>query len=212
MYRASLSLLAATALLSACGSLPGHRDRSGALREQHGVGIAQLAIQKLLEAGQFRILERSQLDEVLQEQNLASSERADAGQSELVKQAKLLGAQYMLTGAITKLGFEENTKGLALGGLGIPGVGGIGKKSQKTHVVITGRLVDTSTGEIVASVTGEGLSTKGGGFALAGAGLAGGVALGSGTSNVKETAIGEATDAAVNHMVAQLAERWQAGM
>lgn len=177
-----------------------------------GAGIAQLAIQKMLDAGQFRILERKALDQLLEEQDLAASDRASAQEATIVEQARLLGAEYMLTGAITKLGFEENTKGLGLGGLGIPGVGGIGKKSQKTHVVLTARLVDTSTGEIVANVSGEGLSTKGGGFALAGAGAAGGLALGSGTSNVKETAIGEATDAAVHRLVSAMAERWAAGM
>lgn len=188
------------------GQGSGDQERS---EENLGAGIAQIVINGMLEAGQFRIMERKALDEIMREQGLANSDAADPNQRNIVHQAKLLGAQYMLTGAITQMGFERNQKGVGVGGLGIPGLGAIGKRDDKTRVSLTARLVDTSTGEIVLAVTGEGVSTKGGGLVLGGAGRGGGLAFGSTQSNVKESAIGEATDMAVHNLLVNLAERWQ---
>jgi curli biogenesis system outer membrane secretion channel CsgG len=173
-----------------------------------GAGIAQMAINGLLETGQFRVMERRALDQILGEQALATSDAAGADQRNVVRQAQILGAQYLLTGAITQMGFEETRRGLGVGGLGVPGVGAVGRRDNKTRVAMTARLVDTSTGEIVLAVTGEGISTLGGGFALGGAGRAGGLGFGSSQSNVMETAIGEATDMAVHNMLVNFATRW----
>lgn len=125
-----------------------------------------------------------------------------------MQQAKPLGAQYMLTGSITKMGYEETTKGFGMGRLGLPGIGAVGKKHRKTRFSVTARVVDTSSGEIMFAVAEEGISNKGGGFTLGGGGLAGGLARGGGTGNVKEMATGEATEMAVHNLVIAMAERW----
>jgi curli biogenesis system outer membrane secretion channel CsgG len=193
------------ALVSALRGDSGEREQS---RANLGAGIANLSVEKLLESGQFRILERQMLDRVLGEQDLASSGRAAADQSEMARQAQLLGAQYMLVGSITRLGSEETTRGVALGGRFARGLGAVGARSRTTQVVLNARLVDTSTGEVLLSANGEGISNRGGGLALGGAGALGGIALGSSTSNVRETAVGEATDAAVHDLIANLAHTW----
>jgi curli biogenesis system outer membrane secretion channel CsgG len=193
------------ALAAAVRGNAGDQERS---ESSLGAGVSTLAIEKLLEAGQFRVMERSQLTSILAEQDLAASGRAAPGQAAAVRQAQVLGAQYLLTGAITKVGFEERTRGVGLGGRGLGGVGAVGQRQQRTLVTVTARLVDTSTGEIVASVTGEGVSELGGGLVLGGGARTGGLAVGSSTSNIKETAIGEAVDMAVHNLIGGLAERW----
>jgi curli biogenesis system outer membrane secretion channel CsgG len=193
------------ALAAAFRGTAGDQERS---ENNLGDGITAIAIEKLLEAGQFRVMERRALEQLLAEQDLAASGRAAQDQAALVRQAQLIGAQYVLTGAITRVGFEERTRGVGLGGMGIPGVGAVGQQQRKTHVSVTARLVETSTGEIVASVTGEGTSELGGGLVLGGGGRSGGIALGTSTSGVKETAVGEATELAVHNLIAGLADRW----
>jgi|GEM_PF-4616786 len=195
------------ALVSALRGDPGERQQS---RANLGAGIANLTVEKLLETGQFRLLERQMLDQVMGEQDLAASDRAAVDQAEMARQAQLLGAEFMLVGAITRLGSEETTRGVALGGRFARGLGAVGARSRTTQMVITARIVDTSTGEVLLSTNGEGVSNLGGGLALGGGGALGGLAFGSSTTNVRETAVGEATDAAVHNLIANIAQRWSA--
>ena len=69
------------------------------------------------------------------------------------------------------------------------------------------RVIDTATGEIMASAKGEGESKRtglmlGGGGAGGGGGGFGGVSMGS--SDFRETILGEATEAAVKMVVEKL--------
>jgi curli biogenesis system outer membrane secretion channel CsgG len=181
------------------------RDRS---ESNFGAGIADLILGQVLEAGQFRLLERSRLDALMAEQDLSASSRADASQTDQVETAKLLGAQYALVGAITSLGSQEESRGIS-GGRLTRGFGGVGQRSRNTVVELTARVVDTSTGEVLVSATVQGVSDQGGGFALGGGGRMAGLSFGSSQSNVRETAIGEATDHAVLHLVHELSDRWE---
>jgi curli biogenesis system outer membrane secretion channel CsgG len=171
-----------------------------------GAGIADLLVDGLLDAGGYRVIERKKLQNMLNEQDLAGSSRADAGASEMAHKAKLLGAKYLLTGSITKFGGEQKSYGA--GGL-FHALGGVGLKKSKTEVAITARVVDVSTGEVVASVHADGVSTKGGGLAVAAFGSGGGGAAGMSSSNFKESAIGEATERAVSDLIVKLTEKRQ---
>jgi hypothetical protein len=81
------------------------------------------------------------------------------------------------------------------------------KREAKAVVGITARLVDTTTAEILAAVTGTGESTRKG-TSLVGAGGGGGNAAGGGydmtSKNFGETILGEAVHAAVTQMATQL--------
>ena len=147
---------------------------------QLGVGIADMLVEKLLETGQFRLLERKP---------------AEPGK----------GAQFIVTGSVTKFGFEEhNYGGLAAS---VATMGLVNYKQHKTEVTLTARVINAATGEIVASVSGEGVSKKGGGLRVAGIGSNG---FGGGdvsTSNFRATAIGEATARAVADLAGKLVER-----
>src|SRR4029453_2030793 len=86
-----------------------------------------------------------------------------------------LGVKYLIVGSITKFGTEQSSKsvgGFGLGGGGI-GIGSVGTSKGKANVAITARIIDTTTGEIMASAKGDGTSKRSG-FLLGGAGGGGG--------------------------------------
>jgi curli biogenesis system outer membrane secretion channel CsgG len=95
-----------------------------------------------------------------------------------------------------------------LGGLGGAfGLGGLGVTRPKTQVALTARIVDVTTGEIVASMTGAGVSRKGGSILLGGGGggVGGGIVLTS--SEFRASALGEATERAVGQLVERIVAR-----
>jgi len=160
-----------------------------------GKGMADQVMDQLLEDGTFRVVERKKLDTILAEQDFAHSDRADPGAAKLSKLGKVLGVKYIITGSITKFGGEQKGQGGHIKGIGV----GLGK--AKTEVTVTARMVDTSTGEVLLSAKGEGVSKKGGGFSFAKSGLGG---YGQNTSDFKESAIGEAQEAACKALVAAI--------
>jgi curli biogenesis system outer membrane secretion channel CsgG len=100
-------------------------------------------VTELVKSGQFRVVEREQLAALMQEKGLALS--GDVDPSTAVKMGKLLGVNYLLTGAVTEYGITD--KGGHGSGIGrLPGFSA-GKRSFVAAV--NARLIDTSTGEIV---------------------------------------------------------------
>jgi curli biogenesis system outer membrane secretion channel CsgG len=173
-----------------------------------GAGIADLIVDGLVDDGSFRVIERKRLQAILAEQNFSNSERADPSAKAVAAIGKAAGVKYLIVGSITKFGTENSNKGVSGGGFGSKfGVGSVGKSEGKATVAITARVIDVTTGEIMASAKGEGTSKRSGlmlGGAGGGGGGAGGGGINFGSSNFKDTIIGEATEAAVKNVVAQL--------
>ncbi len=174
-----------------------------------GKGVADLIVDAMLEDGSFRVFERKKLASVLGEQDLSNSNRADPDAKMVAKLGKVAGVKYLVTGSITKFGTEDSKKGVGGGGFGGGkfGLGGVGMSKGKATVAITVRVIDTSTSEIMLSAKGEGVSKRsglmlGGGAGGGGGGGFGGVQMGS--SNFRETVIGEATELAVKQLVTNL--------
>ncbi len=173
-----------------------------------GKGIADLIVDELVNDGSFRVIERKRLDAILAEQNFSNSQRADPSAKAVAAIGKALGVKYLIVGSITKFGVEDNKQSVNAGafGGGKFGVGNVGKSQGKANVAITARMVDTTTGEIMASAKGDGTSKRSGlllgGGGGGGAGGAGQIAFGA--SNFQDTIIGEATEAAVKATVAKL--------
>jgi curli biogenesis system outer membrane secretion channel CsgG len=100
-------------------------------------------VTELVKSGKFRVVEREQLQALMQEKNLTLS--GDVDPSSAVRIGKLLGVNYLLTGAVTEYGVTEKG-GHAPGIRRLPGV----SAGKKTFVAaMNARLIDTSTGEIV---------------------------------------------------------------
>jgi curli biogenesis system outer membrane secretion channel CsgG len=173
-----------------------------------GKGIADLIVDELVNDGSFRVIERKRLDAILAEQNFSNSQRADPSAKAVAAIGKALGVKYLIVGSITKFGVEDSKQSVNAGafGGGKFGVGNVGKSQGKANVAITARMVDTTTGEIMASAKGDGTSKRSGlllgGGGGGGAGGAGQIAFGA--SNFQDTIIGEATEAAVKATVAKL--------
>jgi curli biogenesis system outer membrane secretion channel CsgG len=175
--------------------------------EDIGAGVSDLLIDALVNDGGFRVIERKRLDAIMAEQNLAQSERSDPSAKTMAQIGKLLGARYLVTGSITKFGTENSNKSIGGGGWGSKfGVGNVGTSKGKANVAIATRIIDTTTGEIVASAKGEGTSKRSG-LLLAGGGGGAAGAVGRiemGSSEFRDTILGEATETAVKDTAAKL--------
>ncbi len=175
--------------------------------EDIGKGIADLIVDGLVEDGSFRVIERKKIDAILNEQNFNASDRVDPS-AKVAKIGKALGVKYLIVGSITKFGTEDSKKGVGGGGFGSKfGIGSVGKSEGKANVAIAARVIDSSTGEIMAVAKGEGQSKRSG-LMLGGAGGGGGKAAMGGlnfsSSDFKDTIIGEATEIAVKQVVDKL--------
>ena len=172
-----------------------------------GTGISDMLVDELVNGGSFRVIERKQLEAIMAEQNLAQSERADPSAKTVAQIGKLLGAKYIVTGSVTKFGTENSNKSFSGGGWGSKyGVGSVGTAKGKANVAITTRIIDTTTGEIMASAKGEGTSKRSG-LLLAGSGGGAAGAAGSiefGSSGFRDTILGEATEIAVKETAGKL--------
>jgi curli biogenesis system outer membrane secretion channel CsgG len=99
-------------------------------------------VTELVKSGKFRVVEREQLQALMEEKNLTLS--GDVDPNSAVKIGKLLGVNYLLTGSVTEYGVtDKGAHGRSIGRL--PGFAA-GKRSFVAAV--NARLIDTSTGEI----------------------------------------------------------------
>jgi len=172
-----------------------------------GKGISDMLVDKLLKDGKYRLVERSALDKILAEQNFSNSDRADSNTA--AKIGKVLGVDAIIIGSITQFGRDDQHTNVGGGGYGLGrfGLGGVGTSKAKAVVGITARVINVSTGEILASVQGQGESTRSSTSLLgAGGGWSGGGggSLDMGSSNFANTILGEATHKAVDDVGAKL--------
>jgi curli biogenesis system outer membrane secretion channel CsgG len=159
-----------------------------------GKGMSDQVVDALVNDGTFRVIERKQLDTVLAEQDFAQSNRADPSAATLAKIGKIKGVKYIISGSITK--FSTESRG---GAVRIKGIG-LGGKKAKSEVNLTARVIDVTSGEIVASVKGHGESGKGGGASFATSGFG----AGTDSEEWRNSGLGEAQERACNDFVAQL--------
>lgn len=176
--------------------------------EDIGKGIADLIVEKLVQSGQYSVIERKALDKIIAEQNLSNSDRFDANTAARI--GRLLGVDAMIMGSITQFGRDDKNTGVGGGALsrvsGRFGVGGVKRTEAKAVVGISARMVNIETAEILNTAKGVGESVRKG-TSLLGAG--GGEVVGGGhvdmtSRNFANTIIGEAVDAAVRQLCTQL--------
>ncbi len=176
-----------------------------------GKGIADLIVEKLVQGGQYTVVERKQLDKIIAEQNFSNSDRADSNTAAQI--ARILGVNAIITGSITQFGRDDKSTGVGGGAANVVsghfGLGKVKTSDAKAVVGISARMINTDTAEIIAAVKGLGESSRKG-TSLFGAG--GGASRGGGgvdmtSSNFSQTIIGEAVDKATTDLCAQLNEQ-----
>ncbi|NLW55618.1 MAG: hypothetical protein GX050_03165 [Firmicutes bacterium] len=115
-----------------------------------GKGISDEFVTEFLKTKRFRLIEREQIDKVLEEQDFGQSGRVDAKTAANI--GKILGVDFLVMGRVT----EFSLKSTEVSGLSFKSGLGLGVKSTNAIVAIDARLVDTNTAEIIASATGRG--------------------------------------------------------
>jgi curli biogenesis system outer membrane secretion channel CsgG len=153
-----------------------------------GQNLSIMLESALFDTGRFVIVEREKLTDVIAEQDLAASGRtAKAGK---VAQTGLIRpCRYLATGAVTTV--DENQSG-GDGGISIGGVRLGGGKSEAQVTVIV-KLIDTTTGEIVAK---ENVTGKAGNTSLR-VGLSAGI-VNTELGGFKKTPLGQAAQDCIN--------------
>lgn len=175
-----------------------------------GRGISDLLVDRFLKDGTYRVIERRDINKVLQEQNFSNSDRADANTA--AKIGKVLGVDAIVIGDITQFGRDDHSTGAAGSALSRwdkYGVGKVGVHKAKAVVAVTARLIDVNTAEILASETGKGESQRSGTNLLGGGGdwgSGGGGSFDMGSSNFAQTIIGEAVNGAVSELATKLGQ------
>lgn len=96
-------------------------------------------ITELVKLDKFIVIDREQLEELVQERNLTLSGEID--QKAAVKIGKLLGVNYLLTGAVTEYGNKN---------VGIPG-SGISAGKKEFVASVNSQLIDAKTGNVIWS-------------------------------------------------------------
>ncbi len=153
---------------------------------QLGEGLTEMLISELFKTGRYTMVERAALTDVVKEQEL--------GQTGLVRKetatkvGELLGAQLLVSGAVTE--FEASSGGGG-GGIGFAGFS-LALRTSSAHVAVDIRLVDSTSGQILKSFNAAANAQESG---LAFAAEQRGVKFGS--DGFQKTPLGQATREAI---------------
>jgi curli biogenesis system outer membrane secretion channel CsgG len=185
----------------------GKFDAIGAFTAEYGEwdiggGLAAMLTTALMESGQFIVIERANLSQILTEQEMSANRVSVNGPGV----GRLSGVHLLVYGAVTEFGDEDEG-----GGLGIGYSGGPLGDMFNTAVAVRGstgavgmdlRIVDTTTGQILEShriresIDSSGLDVS---FGYRG--------ISFGGDQFRKTPIGEASRRAIRHAVARIANR-----
>lgn len=113
-------------------------------------GIGDVVTNELFDLGRFRVVERQALGRIIQEQDLGRSDRFDSATA--VEVGRLLGAELILTGAVSEFSLDRTTAGSVVFGF----VGGTTVTTARVGVDL--RFVDVTTGEVLGIGRGLGIA------------------------------------------------------
>jgi curli biogenesis system outer membrane secretion channel CsgG len=136
-----------------------HKIRWWRQGQNVGEGMADMLITALVKKGKFTVLERTELNRVLEEQKLGASGAVTAQTAAQV--GDLLGVELAIVGAVTEYGFKQQSTDVGVGS-GVTnklfkktnllkGNSSVGTQSTSIRVGVDVRFTDVTTGEIVAA-------------------------------------------------------------
>lgn len=108
-----------------------------------GEGMADMLTTDLVKSGKYVVIERQEIASVIVEQNLGLAGRVTEESAAQI--GKLLGVELAIMGAVTEFGVSKGGGGVRVKGIGL------GTNKQTATVAIDVRMVNTSTGEILAA-------------------------------------------------------------
>lgn len=123
-------------------------DNAAGFHSEMAIGdnLRMMLESSLFACGRFVIVERGELGAVMSEQDLQASNRT-AKAANVAQTGKIRSARYLASGTVTEA--SANTSGQG-GGIGIKNFR-IGGSSSKSSIVVVVKLIDSTTGEVVAS-------------------------------------------------------------
>lgn len=133
-----------------------YKADGGAVSSVVTQGATEMLITALQRSRQFTVLDRVRFGDLMNEQNLISSNRVAPGQGPVL--GELSGTNYMITGSITEYQVSKETGGI---GLVIAGKGG-STEYAKAQVALDLRVLNLTTGEVIwaESLKGEIIGEK----------------------------------------------------
>jgi len=179
-----------------------------------GEGMSVMFVTALVDSGRYIVLERDIIDDVIAEQDLFTAGRILPGTE--APTGEIVGAELLLTGAVTEFEPEKFSLGGGLVGLGtLITTAALHEKYNtpvaattftESHIALDVRVIEAATSRIVASVSVEATGQDWGGFVAAEVG--GGksrlpFALGSFKKTATEKAIRKAVNLAVAAVTSQ---------
>jgi len=163
-----------------------------------GGGLSAMLTTALTESDRFIVLERGNLSTVMSEQQLAANGLTNAESG--AQAGNLFGAQLLVMGSVTEFGQNDSGGGFSIGFAGSDLGGAISPQFSKGHVAIDVRFVDSTTGQVVRSLT---VRKK-----IKSSGLAGSIkfkGISFGGNQFNSTPLGEACREAINEVAQKVA-------
>jgi curli biogenesis system outer membrane secretion channel CsgG len=134
------------------GGSAGASSVFGAEAEDVGKGISAQLIERLTSGGKYTVVDRSAVKQLLEEQTSSELDSMDA-YGRAARIGRMLGLDAMIIGAITRFGPDAAEKA---------GHAAMSKRKSKAYVDITARVLDMTTGEVIAEFTAAGESARSG--------------------------------------------------
>ncbi|MFN0177841.1 MAG: CsgG/HfaB family protein [Gemmatimonadales bacterium] len=119
-------------------------------------GLTEMLTSVLVRTGRFVVLERAAMQQIEQEQGIASAGKVTKESG--AQQGAMLGAQLLITGDITGFTFGKSSIGGQLTNV-IQGLS-VASERVSAEVIIDLRLIDATTGEVVYSTKGKGKASQ----------------------------------------------------
>jgi len=169
-----------------------------------GEGLSAMLSNELSKTGQFVVVERAALSDILGEQQLGA--KGAATSESAARGGNLLGAQILIRGTVTD--FEEAARGggsqFSIAGGNLPIGAVLGGGGNTAHVAVDLRLIDAATGEVLDTYRAVGqakASSKHFGIQHVGTGI------GFGTEQFNKTPLGKAALEAIEESVQYIVKR-----
>jgi curli biogenesis system outer membrane secretion channel CsgG len=108
-----------------------------------GDGVSDMLTTALVKSGNYRVIERAEIDRILNEQDFGQSGRVT--QQSAAQLGQVLGVEIAVIGSVSEFGYKKGETGGAIKGLGI------GVSNQQAVVGVDIRMVNTETGEIITA-------------------------------------------------------------
>ena len=162
-----------------------------------GSGFADSLTDALIKCGQFIVVERAEVQNVMKEQDFAVSGRT-VETTNAPKIGQILTAQIQITGSILSVDTHTSNNGMAFGYRGF----NIGASGGSAEVLLALRIIDTTSGQVLDSQQIKGIARKSGlAFGYASRDFRGGM------SGMSKTPLGDAVVDALNQAVAIISSR-----